>query len=190
MNAFWRARNGVRNDDVGMDALHDDARTLKYVQTTVDRIKNHLATHHRNDERTKYLLAKLRGVRLLQRRGSATSGTYNSGMFSHGTGILYVAPRDNKGIPRDERSLNKTIIHELAHASRFKYPGERSHSGKWKSAWVFFLNVCTRELKMDVDVPCSSVTFYGLSRDDCPSCDWETDPDTCPPYTGPPKGHA
>lgn len=171
------------------DTLHEDFRILKYVQATVERIKRHLATHHGEDERTKYMLAKLRGVRLLQKRGRRNSGTYNSGMFSHGTGILYVAPRDNRGIPRDEQSLNKTIVHEMAHASRFKYPGEKSHSGKWKSAWVFFLNVCTEELGMSVDVPCSSVTFYGLKKSDCPSCDWETDPGACPAYRGPPDGH-
>lgn len=173
-----------------MNTLHEDARTLKYVQSTVDRVKRHLATHHHEDERTKFLLAKLRGVRLLQTRGSSRSGTYNSGMFSHGTGILYVAPRDNKGNLRDEKSLNKTIVHEMAHASRFKYPGEKSHSAKWKNTWVFFLNVCTKELGMDVDMPCSSVTFYGLSKDDCPTCEWETDPTSCPPYTGPPADHA
>lgn len=172
-----------------MKALHEDSATLRYLETTIDSIKKHLLTYHKDDERTKGLLAKFRGVQLLQPK-SSSPGTYNSGMFSHSTGILYVAPRDNNGRQRTEKSLNKTIVHELAHATRFKYPGEDSHSTSWKSAWVFLLNVCTKELGMAVDVPCSSVTFYGLSKADCPGCDWETDPTFCPEYQGPPKGHA
>jgi hypothetical protein len=169
-------------------SLHEDSSTLRYVEATVGRIKKHLLTYHREDDRTKGILAKFRGVQLLRRR-SSSPGTYNSGMFSHSSGIMFVAPRDSSGKRRTEKSLNKTIVHELAHATRFKYPGEKSHSTSWKSAWVFLLKVCTEELGMVVDVPCSSVTFYGLSKKDCPTCDWETDPTFCPEYKGPPRGH-
>lgn len=168
-----------------MIELREDASALEYCQKTVRKIVDHLVRHHGTDQRTKTILAKLQGVALLPMR--KTGSTYSTGMFSHADGTLYVCPRDANGLARTQKSLNKTIVHELAHATRFKYLGETSHSTDWKSSWIFLLDVCTRELGMDVEVPCSSVSFYGLSRRDCPSCDWESAKD-CGPYRGPPRG--
>jgi len=175
---------GTRLDQVKRDDTHEDAASLEYIRKTVEKFKEHLESKYREDERTKALLSKLRGVRLLpqKRRGN----TYNSGLFSHPTGLLMISARDGQGRLRTHGSLNKSIVHELAHATRFKYPGETSHSTTWKSAWVFFLNIATKDLGMEVDVPCSSVTFYGLEKRDCPDCDWEREPERCDPYTGPP----
>lgn len=167
---------------------HEDAASLDYIRKTVEKFRHHLETNHRNDERTRAMLSKLRGVRLLPQQ--RTGNTYISGLFSHPTGLLMISARDGMRKLRTYGSLNKSIIHELAHATRFKYPGEKSHSTSWKSAWIFFLSVATKELGMVVDVPCSSVTFYGLQKNDCPECDWESEPDSCDPYTGPPLGHS
>jgi hypothetical protein len=172
-----------------MNAIHQDAASLDYLQKTVETFKAHLQDKYYDDERTKALVSKLRGVRLLKPSKGNAQGTYNSGLFSHTDGILYVAARDGRGQLRSYKSLNKSIVHELAHATRFKYLGESSHSTTWKSAWVFFLNIATTELKMDVEVPCSSITYYGLTKDECPDCDWEIQPDSCQAYTGPPNGH-
>jgi hypothetical protein len=180
---------GTRLELVETDRLsHEDAASLDYIKKTVEEFKHHLESKYREDERTKALLSKLRGVRLLPQK--RTGNTYNSGLFSHPTGLLMISARDGQGKLRTRGSLNKSIVHELAHATRFKYPGEKSHSTTWKSAWIFFLNIATKDLKMEVDVPCSSVTFYGLQKSDCPGCDWENEPGACDPFTGPPLGHS
>lgn len=169
-----------------------DARALTYVRRAVDEFTAHLKAAYPDDPRTKALLAKLRDVRLLYPSDASPSSdatSYNSGVFSHTTGTLMVAPRDGRGAPRPEGSLNKTILHELAHATRFKHLGESSHSTAWKSAFVWFLTVATGELGWHVDLPCSVVTFYGLSQSDCPMCAWASSAagGACGAYTGPPE---
>ena len=86
---------------------------------------------------------------------------------------MWVASRDGSGNMRDERSLNKSITHELAHGTRNKYFGETSHSEDWKKAWKRFLKIATEELGWKVEAPCSSKQFYGLTEEDCPKCVWE-----------------
>ena len=171
-----------------MNTIREDAAVLEYCQQTVASLKNHLGHTYREDDRTKAIMAKMHDIRLLNPSVFVSgSGSYYSGAFNHENGVLMVASRDATGKIRTHKSLNKTIVHEMAHATRFKYPGETSHSGEWKSAWVWLLNIATGELKMDVEVPCSSVTFYGLEQSECPSCDWDSPETSCAPFTGPPR---
>ena len=161
-----------------------DAGVLQYIRRRVDEFKEHLQATYPADPRTEALVAKLLDVRLLEPK-TKSGVSYNSGVFSHTTGTLGVAPRDGRGVVRSESNLNKTIVHELAHATRFKHPGESSHSKEWKSSFVWFLGVATEELGWTVDLPCSVETFYGLGRKDCPMCEWSNQ--ACGRFTGPPK---
>lgn len=163
----------------------EDAEVLGFLQSQISAFKKHLQSRYPSDERTKALLAKFKDVGLLPAK-KHSGNVYNSGQFSHSTGKLLVAPRDGHGHVRSHASLNKTIVHELAHATRFKYIGESSHSEEWKSSWFWFLKIATDELHWDVEVSCSAVTFYGLDKKSCPGCRFERDPSSCGPFTGPP----
>lgn len=163
----------------------DDARTLTLVKKTVTAFKNHLLARYPNDPRTKALIAKLHDVKLIPHKADS-GGVYNSGGFNHSTGTLMVAAREGDGDVRTVGSLNKTILHELAHATRFKYIGETSHSVEWKSAFEFFLKVATNELGLPVELNCSAVQFYGIDAKGCPGCVWTVNPSSCPGFSGPP----
>ena len=159
----------------------EDSRMLAHIRKNVTQFKDHLVSRHKDDPRTVALLAKLRDVQLLPPRPGSAPGTYNSGLFVHSTGVLMVAPRDGSGKLRSDASLNKTILHELAHATRFKHLGESSHSKQWKEAFAWFLDIATRELGMEVELGCSAVKYYGLAREHCPWCIWDTPAQGCGP---------
>lgn len=163
----------------------EDAQALAYVRETVRTFKRHLLTAYPDDERTKALVAKLRDVRLLYRDKTPGATSYTSGVFSHSTGVLSVGPRDGRGDLRSRASMNKTVLHELAHATRFKHIGESSHSPAWRTSFVWFLGIATKELGWEVDLPCSAATFYGLNKGDCPLCAWESR--ACGAFTGAPE---
>ncbi len=168
-----------------MWSAEEDARILTYVTTTVNAIKKHLLQHHPDSHHTKALLAKLHDVKLLEMKSNGRM--FNSGGFNHLTGTLLVAPRDGNGRVRSEGSLNKTILHELAHGTRFKHIGEASHSELWQAAFEFFLRVGTEEMGLAVEMNCSAVSFYGVSMETCRRCIWTVAPESCTPFTGPPK---
>ncbi|AGE56377.1 hypothetical protein PBCVNEJV1_645L [Paramecium bursaria Chlorella virus NE-JV-1] len=157
-------------ESVSFNESHDDEHVLRFLRSQIRSFINHLKEKYPNDELTRNLLAKYSDVQLLPFKRGSTPTTYTSGMFDHSSGTLKIAARDGGGIMRDEASLNKSIVHELAHGTRFKYPGETSHSSDWKTAWKKFLKIATEELYWKVEFPCSSVKFYGLQKDDCPFC--------------------
>lgn len=162
-----------------------DRDTLEWLRTRVDTFVRHLATNYPDDPRTLAVQEKLNDVRLLSQSEAEReeSGTWKNGKFKHSTGVLYCAPRDTEGRTRTESSLHKTIVHELAHATRFKYPGETSHSQQWKQTWLWFLQIATQELGWKVDIKCAECTFYGLcDRSVCPKCNWMQN--LCRPYVG------
>ena len=111
-----------------MTESSEDAKVLEFVRNQINQFKDHLVTKYPSDPRTQALLAKFKDVALLEPKSSQPSSTYNSGVFSHKAGKMAVAPRDGLGRIRSASSLNKTIVHELAHATRFKYIGEDAHS--------------------------------------------------------------
>ena len=156
-----------------MNDTHQDERTLRYLKKQVDIFIKHLKSRYPDEQFTKNLISKFSGVQLLPFKKGTTPTSYISGMFDHGTGTIKIASRDGIGNIRDEISLNKSITHELAHGTRFKYPGETSHSDDWKKSWKKFLKIATEELDWNVEAPCSSTTFYGLKEEDCPKCIWE-----------------
>lgn len=162
---------------------------LDWLTERVHEFMRHLREAHGDDPRTRTLHQKVRGVSILNNaspRGSG-AGTVRNGMFKHSTGVVSVGLTDAGGRPRTEASLLKTVVHELAHATRVKEPGETSHSVQWKQTWLWFLSVATQELKWDVEIKCSECTFYGLcERDMCPKCTWLQD--LCKPYAGAPSG--
>ena len=160
--------------NISFSNTHEDEKILKFLDKQVDDFTNYLEQTYPTDERTKRLISKLCGVGLLPFRRGRRDGSYNSGMFDHSTGILYISPRDGNGNVRSQESLNRSIVHELGHGTRHKYPGEKSHSIDWESAWKFFLKIATNELGWRVEAPCSSMVFYGLTYDDCQNCVWET----------------
>ena len=130
-----------------------DAGTLRWLRQRVQEFADLLATEHAGDRRTRALLSKLTEVRLLPPEESAPrGGSWKNGKFKHSTGQLFVAPRDNRGQPRTHSSLLKTVVHELAHATRFKEPGETSHSQEWKQTWLWFLAIATKDLGWRVDI--------------------------------------
>lgn len=161
-----------------------DAQVLAWTQRKVQQFKDHLAAVHPDDPRTRDLHAKLRVVSLLPSAESAPSnGTWKNGKFKHSTGTLFVAPRDTSGAIRSESSLHKTIVHEMAHATRYKEPGEESHSQAWKQTWLWFLEIATQELGWTVDIKCAECSLYGLCEPaQCPKCTWMQN--LCRPYTG------
>ena len=165
---------------LGFKDIHEDERTLRYLKKQIATFKKHLLEKYPNDPRTKALMTKFVDVQLLPFRKGSVSDSYNSGVFDHSTGILRIAPRDGRGVLRNNESLNKSIVHELGHGTRHKYIGESSHSNEWADSWKFFLKIATKELGWRVEAPCSSVTFYGLTYEDCPSCVWEQSPNSCP----------
>lgn len=164
------------------NATDDD--TLAWVRARVSEFVDHLRTHHATDARAKDLFAKLRRVELLAPDESAPrSGSWKNGKFKHSTGTLFVAARDLRAIVRTESSLLKTVVHELAHATRNKSSGEASHSQEWKHTWLWFLSIATQELGWKVDIKCAECSFYGLcDRSQCPKCNWLQN--LCKPYNG------
>lgn len=152
---------------------HQDEKTLRYLKKQVGVFINHLKTNYPGESFTNNLLAKFSDVQLLPYKKGSTPTSYISGLFDHGNGTLKVAVRDGGGNVRDEASLNKSITHELAHGTRFKYIGETSHSNEWKETWKRFLKIATEDLGWTVEAPCSSKQFYGLQEADCPKCTWE-----------------
>lgn len=165
---------------IGFSDTHQDEKTLRFLKKQISQFIKHLKEYYPNNELTKRLVMKYSDVQLLPYTKGATKDTYTSGLFDHTTGIIKIAPRDGIGNIRNEQSLNKSICHELAHGTRIKYPGESSHSDEWKDAWKTFLKIAADELKWKVEVPCSSVSFYGLTKDDCENCEWDMDPEMCP----------
>lgn len=156
-----------------MGDTHRDEKTLRFLKKQVDIFIKHLERNYPGESFTKNLISKFSDVQLLPFKRGSTPTSYISGMFDHSAGTLLVASRDGSGNIRGEQSLNKSITHELAHGTRFKYPGETSHSDNWKKSWKRFLKIATDELGWEVEAPCSSKQFYGLSYEDCPNCVWE-----------------
>jgi len=148
---------------------HHDEKIIRFLTHQVDTFVKYLQKHYSHKEYTRNLITKFTGVQLLPYTKGNTPSSYISGMFDHSTGTLKVAARDGSGHLRDEESLNKSITHELAHATRVKDRGETSHSQEWKRVWKIFLHIATEKLGWKVDASCQ---FYGLSRKDCPKCNW------------------
>ncbi|NBU17336.1 MAG: hypothetical protein EBS48_10085, partial [Actinobacteria bacterium] len=157
-----------------MDSTSADARVLVWVRARVTEFLDNLRARHGDDPRTRAVLAKLADVRLLaDADAQPRDGSWRNGKFRHSTGTLFVAARDPKGGVRKPSSLLKTVVHELAHATRTKEPGEASHSQQWKQTWLWFLHVATTELGWTVDIKCAECTYYGLcDRQQCPKCNW------------------
>lgn len=168
----------------------EDSRTLAWLRAKVSELLGYLQTHHAGDARARSVFTKLRDVQLLpesdlQPRTVGGSASWRSGKFRHSDGVLYVAARDFRGQTRTEASLLKTVVHELAHATRAKYLGEGSHSQQWKQTWLWMLELATQRLGWNVEVKCAQCTYYGLcERSQCPKCTWLTN--LCKPYSGPP----
>lgn len=168
--------------------MAEDAAALEWVRERVNEFAVHLHERHPDDRRAQALLEKLRDVQLLEADEAAPrGGSWRNGKFKHSTGVLSVAPRDPRGEMRTHSSLMKTIVHELAHATRTKEPGEDAHSQQWKQTWLWFLQVATQELGWKVDIKCAECTFYGLcDKQHCPKCNWLQG--LCRPYAGAPRG--
>lgn len=167
-----------------------DRDVLAWLRERVEEFLDVLERRHGGDPRAQALFAKLTKVKLLEAAESEPGGgSWKNGKFKHSTGVLYVAPRDVAGDFRTESSLLKTVVHELAHATRFKQPDEASHSQAWKQTWLWFLRVATEQLGWEVDIKCAECSFYGLcvedDRSQCPKCNWMQN--LCRPYTGRPK---
>lgn len=164
-----------------------DEAILEWVVAKVQQFLDHVQEHHPQDHRVVSLTAKLKAVRLLAEDEAAPrNGSWRNGKFKHSTGVLYVAGRTPKGQPRPPSSLLKTVVHELAHATRYKEDGETSHSPQWKQTWLWFLSIATKELGWKVDIKCAECTYYGLcDRQQCPKCNWLQT--LCKPYAGPPE---
>ena len=167
--------------------FESDRDVLDWLRERVDEFVSLLDAQHPGDPRAMALFAKLTDVRLLEAAESVPDGgSWKNGKFKHSTGVLYVAPRDVSGDFRTESSLLKTVVHEMAHATRFKEPGEGSHSQAWKQTWLWFLRLATDGLGWQVDIKCAECSFYGLcDQSQCPKCNWLQN--LCRPYTGRPK---
>lgn len=164
--------------------MNDDREVLEYLQDRVQEFVMYIQDTHPEDPRTRALTSKLTSVELLPQ--DAREGSKIMGKFKHSTGQLYVSPKDYYGNFRPEGSLNMTLVHEMAHGTRHKEPGETAHSPAWKQAFLWFLGIATHELGWDVDVSCSVCNFYGLcERSQCVKCNWLQN--LCKPYTGGPK---
>ena len=150
-----------------MGDTHQDEKTLRFLNKQVDIFIKHLKSRYPGESFTNNLISKFSDVQLLPFKKGSTPTSYISGLFDHKTGTLRVASRDGSGNMRDERSLNKSITHELAHGTRNKYFGETSHSEDWKKAWKRFLKIATEELGWKVEAPCSSKQFWIFGRNWC-----------------------
>lgn len=155
-----------------------------WLQGEVAALRDHVLRTYPDDPRIATIVRKLRSVKAMEAtevRATPAPGMWHSGKFKHSTGELSVALTDYLGVPRTVSAVRKTIVHELAHASRVKEPGETSHSQQWKQTWLWLLNVATTQLKWDVDVRCSECSFYGLcDTHQCPKCQWMLN--LCKPY--------
>lgn len=172
-----------------MSIQREDAETHAWLRERVSELLRYLQRHHATDPRTSIVSGKLKDVLLMDSADSLANDddSWRSGKFKHTTGILYVAARDPFGQRRSEGSLLKTVVHELAHATREKDFGtfDESHNQSWKQTWLWLLEIATRHLGWTVEVKCSQCTYYGLCRrDQCPKCTWLSK--LCKPYVGPP----
>lgn len=164
--------------------MRDDQAVLKWIRRRAEEFTAHLHESYGDDPRALALFDKLEDVQLLEDAGEK-KGSWSNGKFKHSTGVLYVVPRDPRGAIRTRSSLLKTLVHELAHATRHKEPGEQAHSPQWKQTWLWFLEIATGELGWEVDIKCAECTFYGLcDQERCPKCNWLQN--LCKPYAGPP----
>lgn len=166
-----------------------DAEIIEWVRDRCDEFVAHVRDRYPDDPRVRALLSKFKGVQALSPEDAAPVSPESSrrnGKFRHSTGVLYVSTRDAFDRPRTRSSLLKTVVHELAHATRYKEPGEPGHSQQWKQTWLWFLEIATAELGWGVDIKCAECTFYGLcDREQCPKCIWLQT--LCRPYSGPPS---
>ena len=167
-------------------ALCTDGEVLDWMRTQVEQVITHLQTRHPNDARTKALVANVKAVHLLPLGETVpnANGVSLNGKYRYSSGELYVASRDSKGKLRTKSSMNQTILHELGHATKNKLlPNEDHHSPSWKQAWLWLLEVATKELGWQVDVVCAQCTNYGMcSQTQCPKCIWLQR--LCKPYVG------
>lgn len=163
-----------------------DEDILELVRGKVTEFVEHVQREHGGDPRVQALLEKLEDVQLLENEEyRPRGGSWRNGKFKHSTGTLFIAPRDPGGRPRQQSSLLKTVVHELAHATRYKEPGEDGHSPQWKQTWLWFLDLATGDLGWSVDIKCAECTYYGLcDHSQCPKCTWLQN--LCKPYSGPP----
>ena len=161
-----------------------DADLLRWVRAKVMEFTDMLRRTCASDPRAIALIRKLKAVRLLPPcETRPANGSWKNGKFKHSTGVMYVAPRTPDGKLRKPSSLLKTVVHELAHATRDKHAGEDSHSQQWKQTWLWFLSLATEHLGWVVDIKCAECTYYGLcSKQQCPKCNWLQN--LCRPYTG------
>jgi len=164
----------------------EDERVLVWIRQRVDEFVSHLQAAHPGDPRTLAVLDKLQDVQLLDDdEARPRAGSWRNGKFKHSVGTLFVAPRTPRGDVRTPSSLLKTVVHELAHATRYKEPGEEAHSQQWKQTWLWFLSLATGDLGWEVDIKCAECTYYGLcDQSECPKCNWLQN--LCRPYAGPP----
>lgn len=167
--------------------MADDEAVLEWVRARVNEFVVHLQRRYPDDPRAQALFDKLQDVQLLPDDESAPRrGSWRNGKFKHSVGTLFFAPRMPDGELRSQSSLLKTVVHELAHATRYKEPGEEAHSQQWKQTWLWFLSVATQDLGWSIDIKCAECTYYGLcERDVCPKCNWLQN--LCKPYAGPPS---
>ena len=165
-----------------------DGEVLDWMRTQVEQVMTHLQTRYPNDERTKALVANVLAVHLTPYGETVPNakGISLNGKFRYASGELYVSSRDSKGKLRTKPAMNQTILHELAHATRksaFLGKNENSHSPMWKQAWLWLLEVATKELGWQVEITCNQCTSYGLcSQTECPKCIWLQR--LCKPYVG------
>ncbi len=163
------------------------SQTLRWLRERVAEFREHLRTRYPDDPRVIDLESKLKDVRLLPaNEAQPVGGSWRNGKFKHSTGVLYIAAYQPDGTPRTQSSLLKSVVHELAHATRNKTQGEDSHSQYWKQTWLWFLSIATGELGWVVDIKCAECTYYGLcDRRHCPKCNWLQG--LCKPYVGAPR---
>lgn len=167
-------------------AAAEDMATLAWLRERVAQMMTYLHTHHADDSRARALFKKLADVQLLPNEEiKQQAGSWRNGKFKHSTGVLYVGARDNNMALRSTSSLLKTVVHELAHATRFKSSTEGSHSMQWRQTWLWLLEIATQKLGWEIEVKCAQCTYYGLCEpSQCPKCTWLAN--LCKPYVGPP----
>lgn len=176
---------GADNNDDNWSRA-SDGDVLRWIRSRVGEFVGHMRDRHDGDARVEPLLGRLRAVALLPADEAAprASGNRRGGKFNYSSGTLFVTARTPDGKPRSRASLSKTVLHELAHSSRVKGPGEDGHGPAWRENYLFFLEVATKELGWRVDMVCSDCSFYNVCKPDCPKCTWVQR--LCKPYVGPP----
>jgi hypothetical protein len=137
----------------------DERNLVRWTSRILRMFLKHLDVHHGSDARTLRAMHAWNGrIKIVREKGVIFR-------FSKRTGCLLVNP--DAPVASDPPRFIAVMLRHLAHTTCCP------HNSSWLDAYIFYLQVATEELGMNVSLECSDCTRYGVCyRAMCPRCSW------------------